>query len=176
VIATAVAVIVLLAADQATKLWTVATFPLNGPGEVVIPGALYFTYVQNTGAAFGLLRGVSFPLGPLTVDGVFVLGVVSLGVSLFIARYLWRKRGTLAWGVHVPLTLILAGALGNMIDRFRLGYVIDFIHVHIGWFNFPVFNVADSLVSVGAVMLLLFGRASVAPEEPGVSETETGQP
>lgn len=175
-VTTVLAVALLLAADQATKLWTVATFPLNGPGEAVIPGALYFTYVQNTGAAFGLLRGVSFPLGPLTIDGVFVLGVVSLVVSVLIARYLWRKRGTLVWGVHVPLTLILAGALGNMIDRFRLGYVIDFIHVHIGWFNFPVFNVADSLVSVGAVMLLLFGRAAVAPEEPRAAESEAGLP
>ena len=168
-ITTGLAVAVLLVVDQWTKLWTVATFPLNGPGEVVIPGALYFTYVQNTGAAFGLLRGVSFPLGPLTVDGVFVLGVVSLLVSVFITRYLWRQRGRLAWGVRVPLTLILAGALGNMIDRFRLGYVIDFIHVHIGWFNFPVFNVADSLVSVGAVMLLLFGRSEPRPQPPDPS-------
>lgn len=169
---TVLVVALLLVVDQATKLWTVATFPLNGPGEAVIPGALYFTYVQNTGAAFGLLRGVSFEVGGVTVDGVFVLGVVSLVVSVFIARYLWRQQGRLTWGVRVPLTLILAGAVGNMIDRFRLGYVIDFIHVHIGWFNFPVFNVADSLVSVGAVMLLLFGRVAVESQESGVTEGE----
>lgn len=144
----------LVALDQAAKAWTVAALPLGGPGEPLIPGALYLTYIRNEGAAFGMLRRLDVPLGPLTIDGTFLLGVLSAAVSAWLIVHLARHgREHGAW-MRAALVMVLAGAVGNMIDRFRLGYVIDFLHVKIGWFDFPVFNVADALVSVGAVLLL----------------------
>lgn len=133
----------LIAADQLTKWWASTTFDLNSQGQYVGLG-FYFTYVQNTGAAFGILQ-----------NGTLVLGILSAIVSTVIFIYLLvngRRTDALQ---RTALTLILSGALGNMIDRFRLGYVIDFIHFNIPGFSFPVFNVADSCVVVGAGLLLL---------------------
>lgn len=144
----------LVVADQATKLWTVAALELGDPGVTVVPGALYLTYVQNTGAAFGLLRGVDLRVGPLHVDGTFLLGVLSAVVAVWLTAHLLRHgRDHGAWA-RAALTLVLAGAVGNMIDRFRVGYVIDMVNVRIGWFDFPVFNLADACISVGAVLLI----------------------
>ena len=90
----------------------------------------------------------------MTIDGTFLLGVLSLVVSVWLTAHLARHaRGHGRW-TRVALTLVLAGAVGNMIDRFRLGYVIDFVNVRIGWFDFPVFNLADACISVGAVALI----------------------
>jgi signal peptidase II len=133
----------LVALDQATKLWAQSTFPLGGEGLYVGLG-FYLTYVRNTGAAFGILQ-----------NGTLLLGILSAVVSVLIALYLWRKAARMGAVQRAALTLILAGALGNMVDRFRLGYVIDFIHFQVPGFSFPVFNVADSCVVIGAGLLLL---------------------
>ena len=154
---------VLVATDQITKLWTVAAFDLGGPELTVIPGALYLTYVRNTGAAFGMLAGVDLQLGPLHVDGTFLLGVLSAVVSVWLITHLLRHgREHGAW-TRAALTLVLAGAVGNMIDRFRLGYVIDMVNVRIGWFDFPVFNLADACISVGAVLLIAISLLAPGP-------------
>ena len=156
---------VLVGLDQALKLWAVASFPLGGPGDPLIPGAVDLTYVRNTGAAFGMLRGIDLQLGPVHVDGTFLLGLLSLAVSIWLIQHLARRGAEHGPWMRVALTMILAGAIGNMIDRFRLGYVIDMVHVNIGWFDFPVFNLADALISVGAILLLalsLFAPAASA--------------
>lgn len=147
----------LVAADQLSKAWVVATYALGASS----PTALGFsiTHSRNNGAAFGLLRDVSVPLGPLTIDATFLLGVLSLAVSAVLGVYVWRARRRLTTLTGTALGLILAGAIGNMIDRFRLGYVIDFIHFKVGWFDFPVFNIADSCVVVGAGLLILASMA-----------------
>ncbi len=133
----------LLLADQLSKEWVVATYPLYGVEQYIGLG-FYFTYNQNTGAAFSLFR-----------DNPVYLGILSAVVSVAILSYLvvkWHKVATLQ---RYALASILAGAIGNMIDRFRLGYVVDFIHFKIPSFNFPyIFNVADSCVVVGAILLL----------------------
>ncbi|MCA9836116.1 MAG: signal peptidase II [Trueperaceae bacterium] len=144
----------LIAADQLTKLWAASTFPLGSVGRYIGLG-FYFTYVQNTGAAFGIFQGVNMPLGPFTLNGTSLLGILSATVSLFIFIYIWRNRTTMPRIQQTALTLILAGALGNMIDRFRLSYVIDFIHFNTPFLNFPVFNVADSCVVIGAGLLII---------------------
>lgn len=144
----------LIAADQATKLWTVAAFDVGSPEATVIPGALYLTYVRNTGAAFGMLSGVDLTVGPLHVDGTFLLGLLSAAVSAWLIVHLLRHANDHGVWTRAALTLVLAGAVGNMIDRFRLGYVIDMVNVRIGWFDFPVFNLADACISVGAVLLI----------------------
>lgn len=171
---TLLAAAVLVAIDQLAKVWVQATFVLGEPGTPVIPGALYFTYVQNRGAAFGMLRGLDLRLGPLNVDGTFLLGLLSLAVSIWLTAHLLRHgREHGAW-MRTALTMVLAGAIGNMIDRFRLGYVVDFVHVHIGWFDFPVFNVADALISVGAVLLLAVSlfAARTGPTRPGSADAD----
>lgn len=148
---------VLIAADQLTKLWAQSAFPLNGEGLYVGLG-FYLTYVQNTGAAFGILK-----------SGTLVLGLLSALVSLSLVVYLLRRGPQMGGLQRAALVLILAGALGNMIDRFRLGYVIDFIHFKVPGFSFPVFNVADSCVVIGAGLLLLssfVGGSGRSAEEP----------
>jgi signal peptidase II len=159
----------LVVVDQATKLWTVAALELGDPGVTVVPGALYLTYVQNTGAAFGLLRGVDVRLGSLHLDGTFLLGVLSAVVAVWLTAHLLRHAREHGPWTRVALTLVLAGAVGNMIDRFRVGYVIDMVNVRIGWFDFPVFNLADACISVGATLLIvttLFGGDGRREERP----------
>ena len=132
---------VVVALDQLTKALVVANLGLYeqwAPIEALRP-YFTFTYVQNTGAAFGL-----FPNG-----GVFFI-LVALLVSGMIV-YFYREMPDGTWVMRVSLGLQLGGALGNLIDRLRLGFVVDFFD-----FKFwPVFNVADSALVVGAVALLV---------------------
>lgn len=132
----------LILVDQLVKEWVVATYPLRGPGQYIGLG-FYFTYEQNTGAAFSLFRG-----NPLA------LGTLSAVVSVTILTYLVVRWKAIPRLQRYALASILAGAIGNMIDRFRLGYVVDFIHFSIPQFNFAVFNIADSCVVIGAILLI----------------------
>ncbi|MEH2325816.1 MAG: signal peptidase II [Nostoc sp.] len=126
--------------DQITKYWVVQTFSL-GQTLPLLPGIFHFTYVTNTGAAFSLLSGK-----------VEWLRWLSLGVSLvLIALALFGP--TLNLWDQLGYGLILGGAMGNGIDRFVLGYVVDFIDFRL--INFAVFNVADSFISIGIVCLLI---------------------
>jgi signal peptidase II len=134
---------VLLILDQLTKWWSATTFPLNGEGRYIFLG-FHFTYVQNTGAAFGIFQ-----------DGTLPLGILSAVVATALVAYLIVRGKTTPVLQRYALASILAGAVGNMIDRFRLGYVIDFIHFNVPGFSFPVFNVADSCVVIGAILLIL---------------------
>ncbi len=148
----------LVALDQLTKVWAVSTLPLNGP-SVPLGLGFHFTYTRNIGAAFGILQR-----GP---TATLLLGVLSGVVALGISVYLFRNSRTLPRVQAWAFTLILAGAVGNMIDRFTLGYVRDFIHFYLPNFNFPVFNVADSCVVIGAGLLILasfFERPKRNPE------------
>jgi signal peptidase II len=126
--------------DQLTKYWVVQTFKL-GETLPLLPGVFHFTYVTNTGAAFSLLSGKVEWLRWLSLGVSLVLiGLALLGPLL----NLWDQLG---YG------LILGGAMGNGIDRFVLGYVVDFLDFRL--INFAVFNVADSFISIGIVCLLI---------------------
>ncbi|WP_375513633.1 signal peptidase II [uncultured Nostoc sp.] len=126
--------------DQITKYWVVQTFSL-GQTVPLLPQIFHFTYVTNTGAAFSLLSGK-----------VEWLRWLSLGVSLvLIALALFGP--TLNLWDQLGYGLILGGAMGNGIDRFVLGYVVDFLDFRL--INFAVFNVADSFISIGIVCLLI---------------------
>ena len=129
------------ALDQLTKFLVVENIPLYGHVEV-IPGFISFTYVQNTGAAFSSFRGMQWLF--LLVFLVFTVGVVwefSKRKMPFTALERWF------------IALIYAGGLGNMIDRLRLGYVVDMIKTE--FMNFPVFNVADCFITCGCILLLI---------------------
>lgn len=163
---------VLVAVDQLSKVWVTRNLPLDGNEIPLIPG-LAILHTRNNGAAFGMLRDVEFQLGGLTVNGTFLLGVLSAVVSLALVVYLWRNRGRLSTLAGVSLALVLAGAAGNMIDRLRLGYVVDFIYVRSGNFDFPVFNVADSCVVIGAGLLII---SSLGGEGARTSDGVTAPP
>ena len=131
--------------DQLTKF--AATGYLTGQGEVQLLPFLNLVLVHNTGAAFGFLSNA---------DGwqnIFFI-VVAVAASIFILWMSWRldsKDRLLA----VALMLVLGGALGNLVDRLIYGYVIDFIDVYYGTWHWPAFNVADSAITIGAVILVL---------------------
>jgi signal peptidase II len=134
-----------IALDQATKFLVTRFFELYERVEVL--PILDFTLLHNTGAAFSMLANASGWQRPFFV----VLGLV---VSLMLVVWIWRSpRGDKL--LPVALALILGGALGNVIDRVRLGYVVDFIHAHWGAAYFPAFNIADSAITIGAVLLML---------------------
>ncbi len=126
-----------VAADQLVK-HAVATHFMPDESRIVVPKLLWLTYVQNHRGAFGL-----FGAHPL------VLAAIALGVVILF--YVWYRQGGATLSTHVAFGMILGGALGNIIDRVRFGYVVDFIDLR--WW--PVFNVADSAITIGVCLLLL---------------------
>jgi len=136
--------------DHATK--RLAESQLRDHDSVdVIPGILDLQYAQNHGSAFGVDRLLPEPARkPVIFFGVLV-GVAAL-------LFAWRRRhGQPSWQ-HVAFALILAGAAGNLLDRMFRGYVVDFIHVP----HWPIFNVADVSIFLGAAILVLTYRHGVA--------------
>lgn len=138
---------VVLGLDQSTKRYVDATFNLY-ESRPVVEGYFNLTYVRNSGAAFGLLarRDPQF----LRLFFLSVTGLALAIVMFYYARIPWSQRLAL-WG----LGLIMGGALGNGIDRYWLGQVIDFLDVYVGDYHWPAFNVADSAICVGVGLLLI---------------------
>ena len=131
--------------DQVTKF--LATRFLDLYERVEVLPVLDFTLLHNTSAAFILLADASG-----WQRGFFI--VLGIGVSLALVVWLWRlPRGERL--LPISLALIVGGAVGNVIDRIVHGYVVDFIHAHWGAAYFPAFNIADSAITVGAVLLLV---------------------
>ncbi len=152
--------------DQLTKVWIVQYFGYEG-GRAPIPilgEILTLYYVQNTGVAFSLFAGQNIK---------FALIFVALAL---IAYLYWRYRESPSLWLRLGFALVLGGAVGNILDRFTRGYVVDFIHFQIpGVFNFAVFNVADSGITVGVILIaiVLYQLSAVAPGESS-SPTTTG--
>ena len=140
------ALIVLL--DQATKAMVAARVPLNVGWIDVIPGFFAITHVQNRGAAFSMFADGSTPA---TV--ALLIGFSSIAM-LVIGYFLW-KVGNAVTLTSVSLTLVLGGAVGNLWDRIQHGRVTDFLHFYVGKYSWPDFNVADSAIVVGAMLLIL---------------------
>ena len=148
-------VLVVLGLDQATKLYVHTTFALH-ESRPVITNLFAFTYVRNSGAAFGLLARQSPEFLRLFFPAVTMLALV--GLFIYFVRVPSQQTLTL-WG----LCLIMAGALGNAIDRLWLGQVIDFIDVHWYAYHWPAFNVADSSICIGVGLLLLDSFRTAQP-------------
>jgi signal peptidase II len=132
--------------DQLTKVLVQLKLPL-GSQAPLIPGLLNLVHVRNKGAAFGLMSG--WPPG-----FVWLFFVVVIGLVLVVLGYLLWRLPDDHWSAALGYSLILTGALGNLIDRVRLGEVVDFIDVYWGRYHWPAFNVADSLVCVGTAILV----------------------
>lgn len=133
--------------DQITKFYVDASMRLH-ESIPVIDGFFSITHVRNPGAAFGFLADAS----PL-FRAIFFVAVTILAI-LLVLHYIWKSRAEEPL-LTFALSLILSGAVGNLIDRVRLGEVIDFLDVYVGPHHWPAFNVADSAISVGAVILLI---------------------
>lgn len=134
--------------DQLTKHLAVTGLQPFAP-HAVIPGLLNWTLAFNTGAAFSFLAGA---------EGWqrWIFSTLAIGVSATLVLWLGRMpRGD--WRNAAPLALIIGGAMGNLIDRLRFGQVTDFIDVYLGSAHWPAFNIADSAITVGAVLLLCLG-------------------
>lgn len=127
--------------DRLTKVLFSRFLELN-ESIAVIRNIFHFTLVHNTGIAFGLFRdcGIVFVFIPLILTGLLIYNV-----------YYYRNSEQLSRTYIVAFSLILGGAIGNLIDRIMLGYVIDFIDLRV-W---PVFNIADSAITIGAAVILL---------------------
>jgi len=135
--------------DQFTKKWAVGVLK-DGSSIKVIGDFLRFTYAENRGAAFSILQDQRF---------FFIITTV---VMLAVMAYIYFKTKNITKLSKLSIAMIAGGAIGNFLDRLRLGYVVDFIDVRFGsLYNFPIFNIADSFVVCGTILmiiLILFNR------------------
>lgn len=133
--------------DQITKAAIRVWLPTHD-SVTVIPNFLDLTHVRNTGAAFGFLNAADFPFKSALIIGVAAVALIAIG------RYASRlgEHERLA---RIGLALILGGAAGNLIDRALVGYVIDFVDVYWRDYHFWAFNVADSAITIGAIIMIL---------------------
>jgi signal peptidase II len=138
---------VVVAVDQLTKLIIRQVLPL-GESRSIIPELLDLTHVHNTGAAFGLLNATDFPYKPIVMIAIAAIALVA--IAAYATQLGFHERMA-----RFGLALILGGAFGNLIDRAVAGYVVDFVDVYWGSTHFWAFNVADSAITIGAILVLL---------------------
>lgn len=130
--------------DQLTK-WFAYDALWNPPRGLVVTSFFWLTPVENRGVSFGLFQS----------DGGFgrwAIVIFAVAISIGLGVWLWRTK---RWWLAGALGLVIGGAIGNVIDRIRLGWVIDFIDIHASGYHWPAFNVADAAISVGIAMLVL---------------------
>lgn len=146
--------VVIVIADRITKWWIDTNLgPVPGTSMPIWEPWLYLTYVQNTGVAFGMFQGVP--------HFFTIMNIVISAVALYIYRY--QMAHTL-W-TQISIGGIIGGAIGNIIDRIRQGFVTDFVHVT--WFP-GIFNVADSAITVCVILLALESLRNDSPQETQV--------
>ena len=152
----------LIVADQVTK-WIILSHVMVPPRIIPVTDFFNLVLVCNRGVSYGLFS-----------DGDpsqrWILIAVALAVTAGLTVWLWRAD---RWPIAVALGLVIGGALGNVIDRFRFGAVADFLDFHVAGFNWPAFNVADSAITVGVALLVIdslfgsrAGRRVATQEEP----------
>lgn len=145
---------VVLIIDQLSKAWILRIWPEPYTGEIpIIERWLELTYIQNTGVAFGLFQGVP---QLFTVTSIIIIGGA---IWFYLTQLPAHDRG-----LALSLGLIVGGAVGNVVDRIRFGYVVDFIKTFDG--RFPIFNVADSCIVVGVCLMALLLMRHELPARP----------
>lgn len=135
--------------DQGSKQWILQHFALHLDEREVIPGIFWLHHTANTGVAFGMFNGTEY--------ANYAFGAISLG-ALALITWLYRRNAFPGRASRTAVALLVAGIFGNLTDRLRVGYVIDFLRFDFGFppFNpWPSFNVADSCVVVAALLLML---------------------
>jgi signal peptidase II len=139
---------IIVVLDQWTK-WLVLSNMGLYDSFPIIPNFFSLTHIHNTGGAFGFMANQAPLIRQILFHGV---SLISLGVIV----YFYHKSPVEYPFLLTSLSLIFGGAVGNLIDRFRIGEVVDFLDVYIGTWHWPAFNVADSAVSVGVVVLMYY--------------------
>ncbi|CUS26221.1 lipoprotein signal peptidase [Paucilactobacillus oligofermentans DSM 15707 = LMG 22743] len=132
-------IVLLVIGDQSLKYWITNNIQL-GAVDTLIPGIISLTNLRNIGAAWSILEGQQWFF--------IVISIIAIGLILF---FLWRYRNN--WKFSWPLVLILAGTIGNFIDRIKMGYVVDMFQLD--FINFPIFNIADMCLTVGVVLMII---------------------
>lgn len=138
---TAIVALVIIIADQITKWWAIDI--LNSGKITVIDDLFYLTLVYNRGAAFGIFPGRNYLF--------IVLSILTIAVLIFFYRSFFSGSSI----SRISGGLILGGAIGNLIDRFRFNYVVDFLDFKFGSYHWPAFNIADSAICVGVTILIV---------------------
>ena len=138
--------LVILATDRITKIIVPRLMDLH-QSVPVVPGFFHITYVRNTGAAFGILSGWNSPYRRL----FFILASIA-AIALLFFLYRQAAAGSSRY-LRLSIVLIAAGALGNLYDRAITGHVVDFFDLFAGSYHWPAFNVADSSITVGVLVL-----------------------
>ncbi len=139
----AIGVIIL---DQISKIF-VYSYLLEVGKAVEVTSFFNLVSAWNTGVSFSMFNN-------LGVNGIYILSAFSLGVVLFLLFWLNKEKSLY---MRASLGFVIGGAIGNVIDRIRLGAVYDFLDVHVGAHHWPAFNVADSFICIGAVLIILDG-------------------
>ena len=152
-----IVIVVLILLDQGVKYLVKTGIPLGG-SVPFLPGIVGFTHIRNTGAAFSMLSGARWFFIVLTV--AFVI----FAMWVLLKKKLRHPLGTWSW------VLVIAGAVGNLIDRAIYGYVVDMIQVQ--FINFAIFNVADIFVVVGGIAFCIYYAFLHDRKKPGTPETE----
>ncbi|MGI9488896.1 MAG: signal peptidase II [Geminicoccaceae bacterium] len=141
--------VLIIIADQATK-W-IALFGIDfAANPINVTSFFDLVLVWNRGVSFGMFNNAG-AYGPWILSGLAIAVVIGL---------LWWLRQAETWLAVLALGLVIGGAIGNVIDRFRFGAVVDFLYFHVGDFHWPAFNVADTAICIGAGLLLLDGLLS----------------
>lgn len=154
----------LVAADQLSKLWVLYGLKLPELESIVLLPFLNFTMVWNYGISMGL------PIG----DSLGKWGIIVLTAAISLWLLHWLKNTERKYEA-IALSLILGGAIGNIIDRFLHGAVVDFVHLHAWGYSFYVFNLADSAISIGVVLLLIDGlRDGAKSPKKASKDVDTG--
>ena len=149
----AVAVAILIG-DQVSK-WAIRDALWDPPRRIEVTSFFNLVPVQNKGISFGLFQS----------EGAGMWLIVGLALAISAGLGVWLSRTQQRWPA-CALGLVIGGAIGNVIDRVRLGWVIDFLDFHGGGYHWPAFNVADSAISVGVVMLLVHSFLMKPRKEP----------
>ncbi|MBQ7916405.1 MAG: signal peptidase II [Firmicutes bacterium] len=137
-----IAALVLVGADQLIKLWALETLA-DGTIIDVLPGVFRFAYVENRGAAFGIFQGKTMLLAIVSVAVIIAL--------VYFYKYIEDQKGV--WMLRTAYIMVVAGAIGNQIDRIFRTFVVDMFEFY--WFSFPVFNLADCFITVGGIAIVL---------------------
>ncbi|MGI8930868.1 MAG: signal peptidase II [Sphingomicrobium sp.] len=147
--------LLIFAADQLTKWIVTVPLQLQEKAQIVLLPIFNLTWVENNGISLGLLNAT-------TPTGRWLLVALTAAIAIAVAVWITREEKR---GDQLALGLVLGGAMGNIVDRTRHGYVVDFADLHFGAFRpFLVFNVADAAISIGVVILLL--RAFFLRDDP----------
>ena len=150
--------------DLSTK-WLAKQHLQYGPVIQIIPNIIELRYTENDAIAFSMLKSIALPTRSIIIYSTSLIAFIILGIITWQSRkesFLWQSA----------LMLILAGAIGNLIDRIINGHVVDFIHLHYGdKFSWPVFNVADITITIGAVVLAILMLCKPSSKDPQSSNS-----